>query len=330
VRLRNLYAELLTRVAALPGVSSASFSQSSPLDGNDSTTTISEFGSVLAVHENSHAHRNIVSPGFFSTLGIRLLAGHDFTERDHESAPKVAIVNETFARQFLGTRMAVGRMLGYGASQASGPVTIVGVVQDSKYNDPREQLLPMVFLPYRQFPSISGMTFELRTAGEPSALEQAIRAQVGDELTILNITTIDRQIDDSLRPERAIAMLVSLFGLVALLLAAVGLFGVANYSVTRRTNEIGIRMAIGARPPQILRMVVGEALWLVGYGLAAGIPAAWAAGRLAGSLLYGVAPADPYTLLVAVAVLLTTVLVAVFLPAYRAARVDPVTALRHE
>lgn len=330
VRLRNLYAELLMRVAALPGVSSASFSQSSPLDGNDSTTKISEFGSILAVHENSHAHRNIVSPGFFRTLGIRLLAGRDFAERDRESTPKVAIVNETFARQFLATRMAVGRMLGYGASQASGPVTIVGVVQDTKYNDPREQPLPMVFLPYWQFPSISGMTFELRTSGEPSALERAIRAQAGDELTILNITTIGRQIDDSLHPERAIAMLVLLFGLVALLLAAVGLFGVVNYSVTRRTTEIGIRMAIGARPPEMLRMVVGEALRLVGYGLAIGIPAAWAAGRLVGSLLYGVAPADPYTLFVAVAALSTTVLIAAFLPAYRAARVDPVTALRHE
>jgi predicted permease len=329
-RLRNVYAELRTRLAALPGVSSASFSQASPLGGNDSTTMISAFGSLPAVHENSHAHRNIVSPGFFRTLGIHLLAGRDFTERDRESAPRVAIVNETFARQVFGSHTPLGKTLGYGPGQASGPVTIVGVVADSKYNDVREQPMPMVFLPYRQFPSISGMTFELRTAGEPSALEHAIRAQVGNELTIINITTIDRQIDDSLRPERAIATLVSLFGIVALLLAAVGLFGVVNYSVTRRTNEIGIRMAIGARPREMLQMVLREALWLVACGLAAGIPAAWAAGRLVGSLLYGVTATDPYVLIVAMAVLLTAALTAALLPAHRAARLDPLTALRHE
>jgi predicted permease len=329
-RLQNLYGELAARLAALPGVLSVSFSQASPLGGNDSTTTISEFGSTPAVHENSHAHRNIVSPGFFGTLGIHLLAGRDFTERDREMAPNAAIVNETFARQFFGSRKPLGKTLGYGAGQRSGPVTIVGVVADSKYNDPREQCIPMVFLPYRQFPSIAGMTFELRTTSEPSALERSIRGQVGRDLTIANITTIDRQIDESLRPERMIATLVSLFGLVALLLAAVGLFGVVNYSVARRTNEIGIRMAIGARPREMLQMVLREAVWLVVCGLAVGIPTALAAGRLTGSLLFGVTATDPYTLAAAIAVLLTAALIAAFLPAYRASRVDPLIALRHE
>ncbi|HMJ62485.1 MAG TPA: ABC transporter permease, partial [Bryobacteraceae bacterium] len=322
-RLQNLYGELAARLSTLPGVSSVSFSQASLFGGNDSTTTISEFGSMPAVHENSHAHRNIVSPGFFRTLGIHLLAGRDFTERDREGAPKAAIVNETFARQFFGSRTALGKTLGYAAGQSSGPVAIVGIAADSKYNDPREQRIPMVFLPYRQFPSIAGMTFELRTTSEPSALEQAIRGQVGTHLTIANITTIDRQIDDSLRPERTIATLVSLFGLVALLLAAVGLFGVVNYSVTRRTNEIGIRMAIGAKPREMLRMVLREAVWLVGCGLAVGIPAAWAAGRLAGSLLFGVTATDPYALAAAITVLLIAALTAAFLPAHRASRIDP-------
>lgn len=221
-RLRSLYSELAARLGALPGVSSVSFSQSSPLGGSDSTTTISEFGSTLAVHENSHAHRNIVSPGFFRTLGIRLLAGRDFTERERDGAPKAVIVNETFVRQFLGSGAPLGKTLGYGAGQSSGPVTIVGVAADSKYLDPRERPIPMVFLPYRQFPAIAGMTFELRTSGTPSALERAIHGAVGRDLAITNITTIDRQIDDALRPERTIATLVSLFGLVALLLAAVG------------------------------------------------------------------------------------------------------------
>jgi predicted permease len=329
-RLQNLYGELAVRLSALPGVSSVSFSQASPLSGNDSTTTISEFGSIPAVHENSHAHRNIVSPGFFGTLGIHLLAGRDFMERDREGAPKVAIVNETLARQFFGSGRPLGKRLGYGAGQSSGPVTIVGLVADSKYNDPREQRIPMVFLPYRQFPSIAGMTFELRTAGEPSALEHSIRPQVGRDLTIANITTIDRQIDNSLRPERTIAALVSLFGAVALLLAAVGLFGVVNYSVTRRTNEIGIRMAIGAKPREMLQMVLREAAWLVVCGLAVGVPIALAAARLTGSLLFGVSAADPYAFAVAIAVLLAAALIAAFLPARRASRVDPVTALRHE
>jgi ABC-type antimicrobial peptide transport system permease subunit len=149
-------------------------------------------------------------------------------------------------------------------------------------------------------------------------------------LTIANITTIDRQIDNSLRPERTIAALVSLFGAVALLLAAVGLFGVVNYSVTRRTNEIGIRMAIGAKPREMLQMVLREAAWLVVCGLAVGVPIALAAARLTGSLLFGVSAADPYAFAVAIAVLLAAALIAAFLPARRASRVDPVTALRHE
>jgi predicted permease len=329
-RLQNLYGEVAARLGTLPGVSSVSFSQASPLAGNDSTTTISEFGSTPTVHESSHAHRNIVSPGFFRTLGIRLVAGRDFTERDRENAPKTAIVNETFARQFFGSRTPLGKTLGYGAGQSSGPVTIVGLAADSKYNDPREQHIPMVFLPYRQFPSIAGMTFELRTASEPSALEKAIRAHVGRRLTIMNITTIDRQIDDSLRSERTIAALVALFGVVALLLAALGLFGVVNYSVTRRTNEIGIRMAIGAKPREMLQMVLREAAWLVFCGLALGIPIAFAAARLTGSLLFGVSAGDPYALAIAIAVLLAAALLAAFLPAYRGSRVDPLTALRHE
>jgi ABC-type antimicrobial peptide transport system permease subunit len=245
-------------------------------------------------------------------------------------APNAAIVNETFARQFFASQTPLGKMLGYGAGQSSGPVTIVGLVADSKYNNLREQPIPMVFLPYRQFPSIAGMTFELRTTSEASALERSIRGQVERDLTIANITTIDRQIDESLRPERMIATLVSLFGLVALLLAAVGLFGVVNYSVARRTNEIGIRMAIGAKPREMLQMVLREAVWLVVCGLAVGIPTALAAGRLTGSLLFGVTATDPYTLTAAIAVLLTTALIAAFLPAYRASRVDPLTTLRHE
>ena len=329
-RLGRVYQNIADRLRLVPGVESVSFSLSSPLDGNDSTTMISPFGSAPAVHEKSKAHRNIISAGFFHTVGIALLAGREFNEQDGETGPKVAIVNETFARQFLASQPPLGKILGYGPGQSSGPVTIVGVVRDSKYNDLRETQIPMVYLPYPQFPSKSEMTFEIETAGEPSTVARTVRSQIGRDLTIGSMTTMRKQIDASRRQERLIAALVSLFGLIALSLAAVGLFGVVNYSVTRRTNEIGIRMALGARPREILRMVMQEALFLVIVGLAIGIPSALAAARLTGSLLFGVTPADPYSLLAGTAVLLAAALIAAWLPARRASGVDPLIALRHE
>jgi len=179
-------------------------------------------------------------------------------------------------------------------------------------------------------PSKSEMTFEIETAAEPSTVARMVRSQIGRGLAIGGITTMRKQIDASLRQERLVATLVSLFGLIALSLAAVGLFGVVNYSVTRRTNEIGIRMALGARPREILQMVMKEALFVVTGGLAIGIPAALAAARLTGSLLFGVTPADPYSLLAGTAVLLTAALIAAWLPAKRASGVDPLMALRYE
>jgi predicted permease len=331
-RLARLYQNVADRLRLVPGVTSVSFSMSSPLSGNDSTTMISAFGTTSAVHEASRAHRNVISPGFFHTVGIDLVAGREFDERDGETGPKVAIVNETFARHLAGSGppLVLGKSLGYGPGQSSGPVTIVGVVRDSKYNNLREQQVPMVYLPYRQFPATSEMTFEVQTSIEPAALAGTVRAEIGGHVTVGVITTIEREIDGALRQERLLATLVSVFGLLSLFLAIVGLFGVVNYSVTRRTNEIGIRMALGARPIQVMHMAMKEAVLVVVAGLAIGIPAALAGGRLIASLLFGVMPNDPFSLLTGTAVFIAAALIAAWLPARRASAVDPLMALRHE
>jgi predicted permease len=327
-RLPAFYENLSERLGALPGVTAVSFSQSSPLSGNDSTTMISEFGTPASIHMNSRAHRNIVAPRFFETLGIRLLAGRGFTAQDNETAVKVAIVNHAFAREHFGAQSPSGRRLGYGPGQASGPVSIVGVVADSKYNSLREQPVPMVFLPYRQFSSLGGMTFEMRVSASVAA--GALREAVGNHVAIAQLTTLGKQVEKSLTRERLVATLSSCFASLALVLAAVGLFGVMNYAVARRTREIGIRVALGARRAQVLGMVLGEVLLLVAAGMAIGIPAALAAGRLLESLLFGVTATDPYALVAAAGALTMAAVAAGYLPARRACRIEPTLALRHE
>jgi predicted permease len=325
-RLTAFYDALTEKLEALPGVQCVSASQYSPISGNDSTTLISEYGTAQNVHEKSYSHRNIVSPGYFRTLGIGVLNGRDFSESDNKSAPKVVIVNETFARNHFGARSPIGKKLGYGTGQVSGPVTIVGVVRDSKYNSLREETLPMVYLPYRQFGDMGAMTFEVRASGAVSGIRQA----VDRDIAVTGMTTLREQVDQSLAQERILATLISFFGLLALTLAAVGLYGVTNYSVARRTNEIGIRMALGAGRSEVLQSVLEEAMKLVLAGLAIGLAAAFGVTRLIRSMLFGVDPTDPLTLMSAGTILVLVACVAAYLPARRASLVDPMVALRHE
>jgi predicted permease len=268
-------------------------------------------------------------------LGIPLHQGRDFTPQDNPTAPKVAIVNEAMARFYFGNGSAVGKRLSF-ISPEGGEIEIVGVVADAKYGSLREATPRMLYLPYSQPPSGSlefDIALEIRTAGNPEsvagAVRQAIRG-VERDVPILALTTLAEEVNNSLAQERMVAELSSLFGLLALILASVGLYGVMAYTVARRTGEIGIRMALGARRPQVLWMVLRESLELVAMGVVLGIPLAFAFARLISSQLYGITKGDPLTICVAMALQASIAAIASYIPARRATRVDPMEALRYE
>jgi predicted permease len=255
--------------------------------------------------------------------------GRSFSERDGKSSPNVAIVNRTFARRYFGDADSLGRRIGVGNTKG---ITVVGVVPDVKYQDVREKTPDVVFLPLAQNLDMA-MTLQVRTVGDPGKMTAAIRREVravDANVPIYNLRTLEAQLDESLSQERLVATLSSWFGGFAILLAAIGLYGVLAYSVTRRTNEIGIRMALGAERSGVIWMVLREALVMVGLGVAIGVPLALVLARSIASLLYGVKPTDLLTISAAAALLFVVAGVASYLPARRASRVDPLVALRYE
>jgi len=333
-QLVSLYQRLLDHVQAIPGVRSATFSVHSPLTPGFSTSQVRVEGPKSAPdHELSPAGVEAVGPEYFRTLQTPVLLGRDFTAADRSGAPMVAVMNQTAAQFYFGGDNPIGRrvsMPGYRGD--SSWVQLVAVVEDAKYHDLREQPTPMVYIPLFQSPE-SGVTFEIRTGMNPAAAATAVlnAVQATDgRLPVFGVKTLQDQLDDSLVEERLVASLSSAFGVLALLLAGVGLYGLMAYAVNRRTNEIGIRMALGAEPLQIARMVLRETLLLVGLGLAIGIPASMIASRLIASELYGLAPGDAITILLATAVMAGIAALAGYLPARRASRVDPMIALRYE
>lgn len=329
-----LYRRLLDRFRAIPGVRLATFSVHSPLSQNFSSTTLTVGGHKPRPGEELRpVDVEVVGPEYFKTMGTQVLVGQDFTAADRAGAPKIAIVNEALARHYFGEESPIGRQInipGYRGDASS--LQIVAVVKDAKYHDLREQASPVVYIPGFQFPE-SGVTYEIRTATNPlnetTAVLGAIKA-IDSRLPVLNIKTLNEQVDDSLVQERLVASLSSLFGLLALTLAAVGLFGLMTYVINRRAGEIGIRMALGATRGQIAAMVLRETLLLVFTGLVVGIPLAIGASRLITNQLYGLKPDDPVTILIASLVMTSIAVLAGYLPARRASRVDPMVALRCE
>jgi predicted permease len=282
---------------------------------------------------------NSVSPRYFETLKVALLLGRTFAAHDTRSAPKVAIVNQTLARRFFGVGKAVGRHIVVG--DVSG-IEIVGVVRDGKYKDVREEPSNVVavrgeppnvvYVPFEQS-VVQQMTLYVRTVGDPAKATAAFRREVQSvdaNVPIYKVRTLEAQLDESLSQERLVATLSSWFGAFALLLASIGLYGVLAYNVTRRTNEIGLRIALGAERGGVIWMVLREALLLVGMGVAIGVPLALALARSVSSLLYGLKPTDSLTISVAVVLLFIVAATASYLPARRASRVDPMVALRYE
>jgi predicted permease len=288
-----------------------------------------------------------VSPGFFETVGQPILRGRGFTAQDTATSRMVAVVNQAFVKRFFPNEDPIGHHFGTFDRKYASNYEIVGIVADAKYNNPRDPVRSMYFRPMSQLNTTikerSAITAEtrslfpnsitLRYGGDAASLEPLVRhtlANINPNLTLLDFKTLDYQVAGNFNQERLISRLTALFGLLALVLASVGLYGITAYSVARRTSEIGLRMALGANRGNVVVLVLRAASWQVGLGLAIGIPVALLGGRLMASQLYGVRIYDPLTIAAAVLVLSTFAAIAGFIPARRAASIEPMNALRTE
>ena len=317
--------QMLDRVRTIPGVRSASMSGLTPISRRNWTETLV----INGANVNGVAY-NSVSPGYFETLGTRLIAGRDFNKYDTPQSPSVAIVNETFVKKFFPNTNPIGKTYRWRPNDIlSGPIEIVGVVKDAKYFSLREPVPPTGYRAESQEKPRGFAVIEVR--GDTNLLP-AVKSAMGEfnRDVSLEFTTFSTQVDESLVRERLLATLSGFFGALALLLATIGLYGVMSYNVARRRNEIGIRMALGAEQSRVLRMVLGEVSLLIFIGLVAGLAATLATTRYLSSFLYGLSPNDPWTLGSAAAVLAMVAIFAGYLPARRASRLDPMTALREE
>jgi predicted permease len=326
---------MLGHLRALPGVRSASASAATPIDNSIDAQYLQIEGYTSKDKEDTLVYDNLVSDQFFETLGTDLVAGRDFNAHDTPESPKVAIVNQTMAKKFFAGQNPIGRRYRTERGNKPGdPVEIIGVVKDAKYVELREDIHPTVYLAASQEATQDeSITFELRVAaGAPTAVVSAAKSSIAEvnRDVSLQFKTLALQVDESLTRERLLATLSGFFGGLALVLAMIGLYGVMSYDVTQRRNEIGIRMALGAEPGRVLRMVMGEVALLIAIGLTVGLGAALAATRLVAGFLYGVTPNDPLTLSLAVALLAGVASLAGYLQARRASHLEPLTTLREE
>lgn len=333
-----LYQSVLERLQGLPGVRSAAATNDPELANNNWGQNLTIPGYVAKDHEDMNVERARVSPGYCSTLGIPLLAGRELGKDDGSKTEKVAVVNETFARHYFGQpQAALGHFFGWGAGDIKIDTEIVGVVGDAKHTTLREKPRRTVLTPYLQELDMQamsfGMTFYVRTWQSSETAEATIRRamqSLDSKLVLDGFRTMHEQIDDSLNAERSVALLASSFGLLAALMAAIGVYGVLAYTTAQRTREIGIRIALGATRSTVLRMVLTEVLWLAGIGIAVGLPASLLLTQTIRSQLFAISANDPLTLCVVVFLVSVLALASAALPARRAAKVDPMVALRYE
>jgi predicted permease len=331
---QNLFGRLEEELQALPGVTGVSGAMIPILTGSNWGQDVSVQGFESGPDIDDNARFNVVGTGYFSTLGIPLLAGREFTSGDVPGAPKVAVVNEVFIRKFgLSRQDAVGSWMSTRSTTNELDIQIVGLIGDAKYSAVKQDTPPLFFTPYRQRETLGWLTLYVRTAVEPGSVLRAIPdvvRRLDANLPVQDLKTLDQQVRENVVLDRLITMLSAAFAVLATLLAAIGLYGVLAYTVAQRTGEIGVRMALGADSRSVRRMV----LWQVGrmtlIGGVLGIVAGLLLGRAARSLLFGLQGNDPLVV-ATVAVLLTGVaLGAGYLPALRASRVDPMRALRYE
>jgi predicted permease len=327
-RVAGLFDRLTERIRALPGVRSVALAEWALF--GEGAHAIWVQGSV---HSNGQSFFNVVGPDFFATAGIPLLLGREFSVRDRPGAPLVAIVNEAFVRQYFPGRNPIGQRFGDDGPKSAGKFEIVGVVKDTRSQVLRWAPHPMDFHAFWQSPVLAPFVLHIRVMGNTRAtaasLGQVIRG-IDPALVVYDIRTMTEQMNGTLQQERTFAALSGLFGALALGLCCVGLYGVASYSVTRRTREIGIRVALGAARTQIIWLFLRQILILVFTGVAIGTPIALACGKFVKSLLFGLTPTDPASLAITFFMLAGVAATACLLPARRATKVDPMVALRHE
>ncbi len=342
-RLGPLYREVYARLNALPGVTRAAFSYYSPFNECCWAFTIAAQGYTPPPEKRRSAMLNRVSPGYFETLGTRLLRGRTLDERDTPASARVAVVNAEFVQHFFSDANPIGRRFSIGDGGVPGALEIVGVVENAKYDRPRDRAEPMAFLPLLQpdpdEPDTRGdehqfiRTIEVRAPGNPAIVAGAVRqalASIDPNLPVLRVDTLSDQVGRALTRENAVANLAAFFGAAALVLTCVGLYGLTAWSVQRRTREIGIRIALGARRGAVIGMVIREVLEQAAIGALVGVPAAFVAMQLIKSALYGVSPADPTHSALATIILLGCIMAAGYAPARRASRIEPIEALRHD
>jgi putative ABC transport system permease protein len=329
------YRQVVERLRALPGVESASFSDSIPPVYLAISEIFEVEGQPIPPGQNYPIGDELfIGTDYFRTLGIPVLQGRAIEETDNDDSQPVALINQTMARRYFPDGEAVGKRIRAGGFEPEDPwITVIGVVGDVKYTGIEVEQGPTIYAPYEQTGIRGSIYLLLRTPADPQSLVPAVRyeiAQIDSTLPLAIIKTGDHLLAEAVGQPRFHTLLITIFGFVALLIAAVGIYGVISYSVAQRTHEIGIRMALGAQSADVLRMVVLQGMKFTFIGVAAGLVAAFLLTRLIEDLLYKVSATDLMTYIVVTAVLTGVALVACFVPARRAAKVDPMVALRHE
>jgi predicted permease len=334
-RTHAFYRQLQQNVSHLPGVLSVSFSNVGLVSGSGWGSGISVQG-YQPKEGDPGPDRDAVAPGHFATLRIPMIRGRDFGPQDTAHAPHVAIVNESFARFYFGKQNPIGKLIGPNSKTIPADFTIVGVAKDGKYASMREELPRFWYIPYEQFVGafeLRDLKMYVRTSGPPlnaaNAVRQAVKA-LDPKVPVFGVMTLEEQIDTNLATDRMVAMLSTFFSLLAVLVVAIGLYGVMTYAVTKRTREIGIRMALGAQASAVVHSMMREVIILVVGGVALGVPCALALARFVASLLFEVKPQDNFALGGATLLVSIVTLLAGYLPARRAASISPTVALRYE
>jgi len=333
-QVKAYYRRLLDGLRAVPGAADVSLAVVPVLDGNEWDSWVTVEGYTARSDERPDPHMQYASPRFFSTMKIPILRGRDFSEKDESNAPKVAIVNAKFAKKYFGESNPIGRHIGMGNDPGTKTdIEIVGVAGDTKYEDMRKPVPEEVYAPYAQLEFGLSMNVYLKAQRDPAAIFAPVRAvvrQIDPNVPMYDMRTLIDQVDKSLVTERLMALLSAAFGGLATILAAMGLYGVMAYVVSRRTREIGIRMALGADRGVVVWLVMREVLLLAVAGVAIGLGSSWALTRLVESQLFEVAPSDPLTMAAATFGIAGVAMLAGYLPARRATGIDPTTALRFE
>jgi len=330
----RLYEDLLARISAIPGLRAVAVSHNGLFSGSESGDPIAVEGYTPKTNEEIHSRIDMVGPGYFSTMGIPILLGREIATQDAGTGLRAAVVNETFVHQFFPNTNPIGKHIRDTYPGNPAECIVVGVAADAKYNSLREKTPPRFYAPlFNPMWEQTSAVYEVRTFADTASVGSALRSavqQAAPSLPAISIRTMSGLVNDTLQTDRFIEQLSGFFGLLAILLASVGLYGVMAYTVARRTRDIGIRMALGAAPSNVRWQVLRESLVLVIVGIAIGIPAALAGGRFVRSMLFGLGFADPVVMLAAAALLAMVAALAAFLPAHRASRVDPMVALRYE